>query len=93
MDDKPPQIKNGVITNTIEKCGLRFPNIDVLIKSQKAAWVKCIVENKDAVWMQLFYSTLPYVDLSHFLECSIDAKYLSDDILSFSHQVWVKYNF
>ena len=46
-----------------------------------------MVENKDAVWLQLFYNTLAYIDLCHLLKCSIDEKLLSDAIPSFYHQV------
>ena len=82
-DHKPPKIENDFITNPIEKGGLRFPNIDLLVKPQKAAWVKRMVENKEAVWMQLFHNTLPYMNLIHLLKCSIDVSIFLMTYLAF----------
>jgi len=94
-DDNPPKIKNNVITNTIEKGGVQFPNIELIVRSQKVAWIKRMLENREAAWMQLFYSILPHMKIHHLLKCSIDPLLLSDDIPLFYRQVlyaWYELN-
>ena len=84
---KPAKIKNNVITNTQEKGGLKFPDIDVLVRSQKLAWVKRMVQNKHASWMQLLYLYLPNMDLGHILKCSIDTQCIAEYIPEFYRQI------
>ena len=86
-DDKPPKIKNSVITNTPEKGGIQFPNIDLIIKTQKLAWVKRILEHKNAAWLQLLYSILPEMDINSILKCTIDPKRLGDELPNFYKQI------
>ena len=86
-NNKPPKIKNKVITNTAEMGGLKFPNIDILVKSQKIAWVKRIITNTNAAWMQLLYTFLPQMHIKHILNCSIDPNDLAEDLPAFYRQV------
>ncbi len=58
-NNKPPKISNKVIINTADFGGLRFPDIETLVRSQKLAWIKRIVQNPQAVWLQHLYTYLP----------------------------------
>ena len=86
-DGKPPKIKNTVITNTIEKGGLQFPNIDLIIRTQKLAWVRRMIENPNAAWMQLLYTILPAIDINSIFKCTIDPQLLGDTIPNFYSQI------
>ena len=86
-DGKPPKIKNNVITNTFENGGIQFPNIDLLVKAQKVSWVKRMLENCNAAWMQLLYTVLPSINIKHLLKCLIDPNDLSNDIPNFYRQI------
>ncbi len=86
-DDKPPKVKNTTIVNMPEKGGLKFPDIDTMVKSQKLSWIKRMIENKDAAWMQLLYTLLPNMNIKHILKCSIDPKRLAEYIPDFYRQI------
>ena len=86
-DDKPPKVKNTTMLNTPEKGGLKFPDIDTMVKSQKLSWIKRMIENKDAAWMQLLYNFLPDMSIKHILKCSIDPRRLAEYIPDFYRQI------
>ena len=86
-DGKPPKIKNNVITNTFENGGIQLPNIELLVKAQKVNWIKRILENSNSAWMQLLYTFLPSINITHLLKCSIDPHDLSTDIPNFFRQI------
>ena len=86
-DGKPPKIKNATMQNTEECGGLKFPNIEILVKTQKIAWIKRILENPNAAWMQLLYTFLPEMDIKQILKCTLDPARLSDEIPTFHRQI------
>ena len=79
--------QKNVITNIIEKGGLKFPNIDIIIRTQKLAWVRRMIGNPNAVWMQLLYTILPDIDINSTLKCTIDPQLLGDTIPNFYSQI------
>jgi exonuclease III len=94
-DDKMPRIKNSVIINTPEKGGLKIPDMECIVKSQKIAWVKRILKNPNATWMEFLYTTLPDMDVKHLLRCSVDPKLLANNIPNFYRQIlyaWYEMN-
>ena len=86
-DGKPPKIRNNVVVNTSEKGGLKIPELSLHAKAQKISWVKRIINNPKAAWMQLFSSELPEMHIQDILKCTIDPKELSFDIPAFYRQV------
>ena len=86
-DGKPPKIKNVTMMNTVDKGGLRIPNIEMLVKSQKIAWIKRMVNNSNAAWMQLLLTFLPEMNFQHILKASIDPARLADYIPNFYRQI------
>ena len=86
-EDKPPKIKNKTITNTMEMGGIRFPNIELLVKAQKVSWIKRIILNKNAAWMQSLYTVLPDISIGHMLKCTIHPERLADYIPAFYRQI------
>ena len=86
-DEKPPKIKNNVLTNSLDTGGLKIPDIDCLVKSQKAAWIKRFVTNPDASWLQFLYQYLPDMSLSDLLKCSVNPEELSQEIPMFYRQI------
>ena len=87
-EGKPPKIKNSSIQNTAEMGGLKYPNINLLVKSQKLSWIKRITLNQNAAWMQLLYTFLSNMNLLDYLKCSIDPKRLTEDIPTFYRQIF-----
>ena len=86
-NDKKPKIKMKTIYGTTDDGGLRFPNLDLLVKAQKVAWVKRMTCNKNAAWMQLLYTVLPKLQLKHILKCTIHPERLAEYIPSFYRQI------
>ena len=67
--------------------GIQFPNVEFLVKTQNVAQVKHMVENKEAAWMQLLYTIVPYMEINHLLKCSIIPTSLSENIQHFYQQI------
>ena len=67
--------------------GIRFPNIDLLVKAQKVAWIKRIILNKNAAWLQSLYMVLPEISIGHILKCTIHPERLADHIPAFYRQI------
>lgn len=86
-DNKPPKIKNNVITNTVEMGGLKFPNIDLHVKTQKISWIKRIVTNQTASWMQLLHTFLPQIYINDVIKCTLEPNCLDESIPSFYRQI------
>jgi hypothetical protein len=94
-DDKVPRIKNSVVINTPEKGGLKIPNMECIVKSQKIAWVKRILKHPNAVWLELVYTTMPDMNVKHLLRCSVDPNLLAKNIPKFYRQIlyaWYEIN-
>ena len=70
--NKPPKIKSTIIRNTPEMGGLRLPDIDISIKAQKISWIKRIINNPNAAWLQHLYTQLPNMNIIDILKCSMD---------------------
>ena len=86
-DGKPPKVKNTTILNTPERGGFKFPDIDTMVKSQKLSWIKRMIRNQDAAWMQLLYTFLPDMNIKHILKCSLDPQRLAEYIPDFYRQI------
>ena len=86
-DGKPPKVKNTVVTNTFEKGGLKIPDIDSVAKSQKIVWVRRIVQNKDACWLQYLYQYIPSMSIVDLLKCAINPNDLREEIPFFYRQI------
>ena len=61
--------------------------MDSLVKSQKAAWIKRIIINPDAPWLQLLHQCIPPMHITDLLKCSVNPDDLSGDIPGFYGQV------
>ena len=87
-DGKPPKIKTSVIRNTIQRGGLKIPDVELHIKSQKISWIKRMLkQNLQASWMQLLCTTLPEMKLTDMLKCSINPNDIAVDIPTFYKQI------
>ena len=75
------------MNNTSELGGLKFPKIDLLVKTQKIAWIKRIMKNKTASWMQLLYTFLPQMYITDILKCTLDPNCLGEEIPNFYRQI------
>ena len=75
--------------------GLKFPNIELLVRAQKIAWIKRITCNNTASWMQLLHTFLPQMHIIDILKCSIEPDELAEEIPTFYRQVlcaWYEIN-
>jgi hypothetical protein len=79
-DSKPPKIKNKVIINTVDNGGLRIPEIETLVKAQKAAWIKRIVNNPQTAWLQYLYQSLPSMSIADLPKCLVKPEDLASNL-------------
>ena len=86
-DGKPPRIKNSVIVNEIEYGGLRMPQIDNYIMSQKVSWIKRLLANQETAPCQYLMQMLPDMKFSDFLKSSFDPRHIPDYIPEFYRQI------
>ena len=66
---KKPKIKQKVAYQNIEKGGLAIPNIDKLLKANRASWIKRLldVNNRSKQYLSMF---LPKLDFNDFIRCN-----------------------
>ena len=86
-DSKPPKVKNEVITNSVEKGGLKVPHVDSFVRAQKAIWAKRMCLNDNACWLQLFKTFIPEMKIQDLLKCHINSDNITHDMPLFYRQV------
>ena len=84
---KPPKVKNSVIVNSEANGGLKVPQVDIFVKAQKLGWIKRMVLNENAGWLELLKTYMPEMPVRHLLKCNIDPNELSDGLPAFYRQV------
>ena len=97
------KIKRQVMYQNYDKGGLRVPNVDVMIKSPRLAWIPRLLSN-DEKWSEV-WKTIPnhYFDsfggLNFLLRCNSDLKFLEQtnmpqfykSMLQFFHELKSSY--
>ena len=76
-----------MIINTVDNGGLRIPEIETLVKAQKAAWIKRIVNNPQTAWLQYLYQSLPPMSIADLIKCSVKPEDLASNIPNFYRQI------
>ena len=83
---KPPTIKFKAAIENYNKGGIKLPDIDAMIKSPKASWVKRLIYLNQPTTCYL-NTLLPDMRLAELLQCSIEPEELSHDIPLFYRQI------
>ena len=83
---KPSKIKFKAAIANYNKGGIMLPNIDAIVKSQKAAWVKRLLNINLPTYYYLD-TFLPDMKLADLLQCTIEPEELSLDIPLFYRQI------
>ena len=80
-------MKNSVVVNCEADGGLKIPCVDVFVKAQKLGWIKRVVLNENAGWLELLKTCVPKMPIGHLLKCNIDPSELSNELPAFYRQV------
>ena len=77
-NDKPPKVRHVVLRQDIKQCGLRSPDVNLMNKSIKLAWLSRL--NTGAKWITLVNDAYfkPYGGIQYLLTCNYNTKYLKD---------------
>ena len=84
---KNAKVKNDVVVNSYNKGGLQIPHVESYVMAQKAIWVKRMLMNESAAWLELLQVNLPDMLFTDLLRCNIDSEDLSETIPTFYIQV------
>ena len=85
-DGKKPKIRQKVAYQNIQKGGLAIPNIENLVKANRAMWIKRLLSpnNRSSQYLSMF---IPKIKINHFVKCNYDPKDLPQGIPNFYHQI------
>ena len=103
MEKKKDKIKRELMYQNYDRGGLRVPNVDVMIKSLRLAWIPRLLSN-DEKWSEV-WKTIPkhyfdsYGGLNFLLRCNYDLKFLEQSdmpqfyksMLQFFHELKSSY--
>ena len=76
--DKPPKVKHVVLRQDPNLGGLRSPDVSLMNKSIKLAWLSRL--NTNAKWIRLadYAYFKPYGGIQYLVKCNYNTKYLKD---------------
>ena len=86
-DGKPSKIKYQTAIGDVSNGGLKLPDIHTFIVSQKASWVKRILNAENSHFLPYLSEFLPDMYFSDILSLNVDATQLSPDIPLFYLQM------
>ena len=82
--NKPDKIKRDVLYQTIDRGGLKVPNIFLMDKALRLNWIRRLVVNKPGNWRiipQYYFDK--YRGIEFLLKCNYDGKSLDKQIPAF----------
>ena len=82
--NKPDKIKRDVLYQTIDRGGLKVPNIFLMDKALRLNWIRRLVVNKPGKWRiipQYYFDK--YGGIEFLLKCNYDGKSLDKQIPAF----------
>ena len=68
-DGKSPKVAKNVLTQHIDKGGLKLCNFEIKTEALRLAWVNRIIENKNSRWTAVLKFYLKCKDLEFYLSC------------------------
>ena len=66
------KVKRNSTYNDYSEGGLRMPNVDIIIKSLRLAWLQRLLKAKGAFWKTYFFKALEKVGGLIFLKCNYE---------------------
>jgi hypothetical protein len=91
-NNKPPKIKTTTIISDIEYGGLKMPNFETIVSTQKIMWVKRVLDNTEGKWKALAIELMGLTEQQ--LKSKLSLEYINHKQTPFYYQVlheWYKF--